>query len=39
MAVWRERLFGVMLRNQTPVSAAFGLTPNRIVELGTQVEI
>jgi KUP system potassium uptake protein len=39
MAAWRERLFGFMQRNATSVSAYFGLTPNRVVELGTQVEI
>jgi len=39
MAIWRERLFGVMLRNATPASAFFGLKPNRVVELGAQVEI
>jgi KUP system potassium uptake protein len=39
MAAWRERLFGFMQRNATPVSAFFGLTPNRIIELGTQIEI
>jgi KUP system potassium uptake protein len=39
MALWRERLFGVMVRNATTASAHFGLTPNRVVELGAQVEI
>jgi KUP system potassium uptake protein len=39
MALWRERLFGVMLRNATPASAFFGLRPNRVVELGAQIEI
>ena len=39
MALWRERLFGIMLRNATPASAFFGLRPNRVVELGAQVEI
>jgi KUP system potassium uptake protein len=39
MAIWRERLFGVMQRNATPVTAFFGLTPNRVIELGTQIEI
>jgi KUP system potassium uptake protein len=39
MALWRERLFGVMLRNATPASAFFGLKPNRVVELGAQIEI
>jgi KUP system potassium uptake protein len=39
MALWRERLFGVMVRNATPASAFFGLKPNRVVELGAQIEI
>jgi KUP system potassium uptake protein len=39
MVLWRERLFGVMLRNATTASAFFGLKPNRVVELGAQVEI
>ena len=39
MALWRERLFGVMLRNARPASAFFGLVPNRVVELGAQIEI
>jgi KUP system potassium uptake protein len=39
MAIWREHLFGFMQRNATPISAFFGLTPDRVVELGTQLEI
>lgn len=39
MALWRERLFGVMHRNAMPATAFFGLPPNRVVELGAQVEI
>jgi KUP system potassium uptake protein len=39
MARWRERLFGVMVRNASPATAYFRLPPNRVVELGTQVEI
>ncbi len=39
MASWREHLFGFMHRNATPISAFFGLRPNRVVELGTQLEI
>jgi KUP system potassium uptake protein len=39
MALWRERLFGIMLRNATPASAFFGLQPNRVVELGAQIQI
>jgi len=39
MARWRERLFDVMMRNARPATAHFGLTPNRVVELGAEVEI
>jgi KUP system potassium uptake protein len=39
MAEWRERLFGWMNRNASPATAYFGLPPNRVVELGAQVEI
>jgi KUP system potassium uptake protein len=39
MARWRERLFGVMVRNARSVSSYFRLPPNRVVELGAQVEI
>jgi KUP system potassium uptake protein len=39
MARWRRRLFGALSRNAQPVTAFFQLTPNRVVELGMQVEI
>jgi KUP system potassium uptake protein len=39
MAVWRERLFGVMLHNVGNVSAYFKLPTNRVIELGARVEI
>ena len=39
MVLWRERLFGVMQRNALPATAYFGLRPNRVVELGAQIEI
>ena len=39
MAVWRERLFAVMSRNARPASSFFRLPPNRVVELGAQVEL
>ena len=39
MAVWRERLFGWMLRNSESAMEFFKLPPNRVVELGSQVEI
>ncbi len=39
MAMWRERLFGVMSRNARTATSFFGLPPNRVVELGAQIEI
>ena len=39
MALWRERLFAWMTRSATTAMDFFKLPPNRVVELGTQVEI
>ncbi|MFQ5702905.1 MAG: potassium transporter Kup [Gemmatimonadales bacterium] len=39
MAIWREHLFGAMSRNAEGVTRYFSLPPNRVVELGMQVEI
>ena len=39
MALWRERLFALMLRSAAPASRFFRLPPNQVVEVGTQVEI
>jgi len=39
MASWRERLFAWMLRNSESAMEFFRLPPNRVVELGSQVEI
>ena len=39
MALWRERLFGWMLRNSQNAMEFFKLPPNRVVELGSQVSI
>ncbi len=38
MNIWRKRLFAVMARNAQSAAAFFQLTPNRVVELGTQIE-
>lgn len=35
----RARLFAALARNAQPATAYFNLTPNRVVELGSQVEI
>ena len=39
MAIWREKLFGWMLRNAESAMEFFKLPANRVVELGSQVEI
>jgi KUP system potassium uptake protein len=39
MALWREHLFAVMSRNARPATTFFRLPPNRVVELGAQVEL
>ena len=35
---WRKQLFVVMSRNARSATAFFGLPPNRVVELGAQIE-
>ena len=39
MALWRERLFVSMSKNATKASDFFRIPSNRVVELGTQVEL
>jgi KUP system potassium uptake protein len=39
MALWREKLFAWMLRNAESAMEFFKLPTNRVVELGSQVEI
>ncbi|MFC5428209.1 potassium transporter Kup [Paraburkholderia denitrificans] len=39
MAVWRERLFAVMLHNVGNIAAFFKLPPDQVIEVGTQVKI
>jgi KUP system potassium uptake protein len=39
MAIWREKLFAGMSRNARSASSFFRLPPNRVVELGAQVEL
>jgi KUP system potassium uptake protein len=36
---WRRRLFSFLSRNARPPTDFFGLPPNRVVELGTQIEL
>jgi len=39
MALWREELFGWMMRNSNSAMEFFHLPTNRVVELGSQLEI
>ncbi len=39
MAIWREKMFAWMLRNAANAMEFFKLPSNRVVELGSQVEI
>ena len=38
MARWRKKLFVIMARNARSATEFFGIPPNRVVELGAQVE-
>jgi KUP system potassium uptake protein len=38
MARWRKQLFVFMSRNARSATEFFGIPPNRVVELGTQIE-
>jgi len=38
MSIWRKRLFAFMSQNALSAAAFFQLPPNRVVELGTQIE-
>lgn len=39
MTLWRERLFALMTKNATSAADFFRIPTNRVVELGTQLEI
>ncbi len=39
MATWRRRLFSFLSRNARAATDFFGIPPNRVVELGTQIEL
>lgn len=39
MALWRESLYLAMARNARDAADYFKIPPNRVIELGTQVEI
>ncbi len=38
MSIWRKRLFAFMAKNALSAATFFQLPPNRVVELGTQIE-
>ena len=39
MARWRKRLYAFLARNAPPATAYFEIPPNRVIELGAQIEI
>ena len=39
MALWRERMFATMMRNSGSAIEYFNIPTNRVIELGTQVQI
>lgn len=39
LARWRKKLYAFMTRNALSATAFFGLPPNRVIELGAQLEI
>jgi KUP system potassium uptake protein len=39
MSLWRKGLFAFLSRNAWNVTTYFGIPPNRVVELGSQVEL
>jgi KUP system potassium uptake protein len=39
MSLWRERLFALMALNATPATKFFKIPTERVIELGTQLEI
>jgi KUP system potassium uptake protein len=39
MARWRKRLFAFLVKNARPPTDFFNLPPNRVVELGVQIEM
>jgi KUP system potassium uptake protein len=39
VSAWRDRLFAIMARNASSATDFFNIPPNRVVELGSRVEI
>jgi len=38
LARWRKAIFAIMTRNARSATEFFNIPPNRVVELGTQIE-
>ena len=39
LSLWRKALFAFLSRNARPANAFFQIPPNRVIELGTQIEL
>jgi KUP system potassium uptake protein len=39
MAIWRERIFAFMARNAQSATLFFGIPTDRVLEIGTQIEL
>jgi KUP system potassium uptake protein len=39
MSPWRKRLFRFLSRNARSATDFFSIPPNRVVEIGTQIEL
>ena len=39
LALWRKRLFRYLSRNSRSATDFFSIPPNRVVEIGTQIEL
>ena len=39
MAIWRERLFGLLSRNARRATQYFKIPPDRVCELGAEIEL
>jgi KUP system potassium uptake protein len=39
MPLWRDRVFAAMARNAANITDFFNIPNNRVIELGTRVEI
>jgi KUP system potassium uptake protein len=39
MSLWRESLFAWLAKNSTPATRYFRIPPNRVVEMGAQIEL